>query len=318
MTINKRLFSVVIALIPIAVISFIFKDRTNFNLEEKSDNIEQETVAQNESAEITVRLLRNGNIEILELEDYLIHVVAGEMPASFEMDALKAQAVASRSYALYRKKTNSGTYDLTDNTTTQVYISDADMQKKWGADFDKYYNRVRQAVEETKGEVALYNGDIIEALYFSMSGGLTQNVEAVFGEKLEYLQKVESPYDKNTITGFQNTKTFSQNDLKEKLGISCRNISVDKLEYNSSRYVDEIEICGKIFDGNAFRDTLGLRSANFDIDIKDNVEITTYGFGHGVGMSQYGANGYALNGYDYKSILKHYYKNVEIANIKDV
>lgn len=316
--INKFLSVIVLILFPIVVISFNHDDKTNFILENSDDVEVLEDTSKKVSNEILVKILTNNKIETLNLEDYIVGVVAAEMPASFSKEALKAQAVASRSYALYRKTHSNLEYDLTDNTSTQSYITVEQMHQKWGDTFDKYYNRIKTAVLETQGEIATYNNEIIEALYFSMSAGQTQDVQAVFQTKLDYLKSTESIYDNDNIKNFKAIKTISIDDFKKSLSVSCNPINYEILSYENSGYVSKIRVCDKVFNGNTFRKLLGLRSANFQIDIGEEVIITTFGYGHGVGMSQYGANGYAENGYDYKDILNHYYSNIEITNINNV
>jgi len=192
------------------------------------------------------------------------------------------------------------------------------MQIKWGSDYDKYYNRIKNAVDATHGEVVVYDGKIIEAFYFAMSSGMTQDASAVFNESTDYLKSTVSEYDNEDLNNYEVTKSFEIGEFINILSLNCKSISVDYINYNASGYVDDLSICNTQYDGNKFRDTLGLRSANFKINITSKVDITTYGYGHGVGMSQYGANGYAKNGYTYKDIINHYYQNVEIINLKNV
>lgn len=303
---NKRLFYIAVLLLPIVVISFIFKDKTNFNLQKK------------EEKQITIKVLHNNQILKLDLEDYIIGVVAGEMPALFDIEALRAQAVASRTYALYRKKPNNNEYDLTSDTSNQVYLDNEELKIKWQNNYDKYRAKIESAVNSTKGEIMTYNGDVIDALYFSMSSGKTQDVQSVFKENLAYLKSTDSIYDNESIKGFEVKREIASDLFISLLELPCEDIKVDQIEYNSSGYVANIKICDKTFDGNEFRKILSLRSANFKIDINNTVVITTYGYGHGVGMSQYGANGYAKAGLKYREILKHYYKDIEIKNIKNV
>lgn len=327
---NKKLLSLALFLLPIAVISFVLKDKTNFNsIENKQEvlvtklsssklnnlNIKKE---QKNDSNISIRVLINGNVEAIPIETYVIGVVAGEMPASFNIEALKAQAVASRTFALFRKYRATGNYDVTDNTTTQVYISTNTMKKRWGSEYDKYYNRIAFAVNATKGEVITYDGKVIEALYSAMSGGVTQDATAVWGNSREYLVPVESKYDNESINSFKTKRTISFNDFKSKLSLTCDKVVIDYIKKNESDYISSISICGKVFTGSNFIWKLGLKSGDADIELTDKVEITTYGFGHGVGMSQYGANGYANHGYTYEEILKHYYTNVDISYLKEV
>lgn len=316
---NQLLFLVAVSMVPFVVISFLFNnsEETNFIFEQIP--VEKKPIAEIQKDEnITVKIKTNKEILTLDLEDYIIGVVAGEMPASFNEEALKAQAVASRSYALYRKSISNGEYDLTDNINTQVYINESSMRQKWANEYDKYYNRIKNCVEATKGEVLVYDGNIVEALYFSMSNGQTQNSQSVFGGYREYLQSVESIYDNESISHFDYTRNISISDFKKNLGITCDKIEIKNVKYNSSHYIESISICDKIFTGTQVRNRLALRSDDFIIEVGDTVKITTYGFGHGVGMSQYGAQGYAQNGYTYNEILEHYYNGAKIKNIKSV
>jgi len=329
---NRTLLFVVLAMLPMVVISFSYRiDETNFNLDLSSNrrglvNLRTEAAFEecqgiteiNLNSDISIRVLRGSNVEEIPLEEYVLGVVAGEMPASFDIEALKAQAVAARTYALYRKNTSTGRYDVTDDTRTQVYISKDDMQKKWGKDFDKYYNKILLAIEGTRGQVATYDGKIIEAFYFAMSGGSTQDAAYVFNVNRDYLKGVESSYENNSIKGFQVTRTYTHDTIKSKLGLTCPKVSLDYINYNDEGYVDEVSFCGKKISGINLSYKIGLRSSNFKVSIGDNVVITTLGFGHGVGMSQYGANGYANAGYTYDQIIKHYYTGVEIVDVKNV
>ena len=300
---NKTFIKLIFILFITAVISFKYKDvETNFNLEKKDK-------------EPTVKVLINNEVKTLNLEDYIIGVVAGEMPASFETEALKAQSVASRTYALFKKNNSNGNYDLTDDTNSQVYIDNEAMKTKWKEDYNLYYDKIKKAVLSTKGEVITKDNQIIKAYYFSMSNGNTLDAKEVFKEE-DYLKSVDSIYDNEQINNYKVTTNISKEVFKTKLGINCDPIIIKDIIKNESNYISSINICNKTFSGIEIRKLLNLRSASFDIEVNNDIEITTYGYGHGVGMSQYGANGYAKNGYDYKKILKHYYTNVEITSIK--
>ena len=300
---NKTFIKLIFILFITAVISFKYKDvETNFNLEKKDK-------------ELTVKVLINNEVKTLNLEDYIIGVVAGEMPASFEIEALKAQSVASRTYALFKKNNSNGNYDLTDDTNSQVYIDNEAMKAKWKENYDLYHDKIKKAVLSTKGEVLTKDNQIIKAYYFSMSNGNTLDAKEVFKEE-DYLKSVDSIYDNEQINNYKVTTNISKEEFKTKLGINCDPIIIKDIIKNESNYINTIDICNKTFSGIEIRKLLNLRSASFDIEVNNDIEITTYGYGHGVGMSQYGANGYAKNGYDYKKILKHYYTNVEITSIK--
>lgn len=300
---NKILILVVIILTPLAVISFK-KNETNFNLSEKQN-------------EVTVRLKIVDNNEVINisLEDYIVGVVAAEMPASFEIEALKAQAVAARTYALYKIKNNKEKYDLVSDISDQSYITNEEMQKKWQEDYDKYYKKIKKAVTSTEKEILTYNDEVIISYYFAMSNGYTEDSSYVFGTE-PYLNSVISEWDNESIKNFQVVTNISKSEFKEKLGILSTNITINKVNRTPTERVESIIINNMKYSGTEFRKQLNLRSTAFDIVINDDeVIITTYGYGHGVGMSQYGANGMAKDGYDYINILKHYYNDIEITKI---
>ena len=247
----------------------------------------------------------NGSVINLNMTDYLIGVVSSEMPASFNLEALKAQSVLARTYALKAKQTGK---KLTDTVSTQSYIDIDQMKNKWGNSFNTYYNKIKNAVENTNGEYLSYNGNYIEALYHSTNNGKTESSFDVFGNYYPYLISVSSEYDKNA-SSYLRTINMPLDTISNKLGLSLNNNSVISiLSYTDGGNIKEININGNNFSGKKVRELLGLRSADFDISISDNnANITTRGYGHGVGMSQYGANGMANAGYSYKDILSHYY-----------
>lgn len=255
-------------------------------------------------SEITV-YRSNGSVINLNMIDYLIGVVSSEMPASFNLEALKAQSVLARTYALKAKQTGK---KLTDTVSTQSYIDIDQMKNKWGNSFNTYYNKIKNAVENTNGEYLSYNGNYIEALYHSTNNGKTESSLDVFGNYYPYLISVSSEYDKNS-SSYLRTINMPLDTISNKLGLSLNNDSVISiLSYTDGGNIKEININGNNFSGKKVRELLGLRSADFDISISDNnANITTRGYGHGVGMSQYGANGMANAGYSYKDILSHYY-----------
>lgn len=255
--------------------------------------------------------LSSGKIIKIGLEDYVIGVVGSEMPAEFNAEALKAQAVAARTYALKRTSTGAS---LTATTADQVYKTDAELKSMWGNTFNTYYTKVKNAVNATKGEVALYNGQYIDALYYSTSNGRTEDSYNVWGFSYPYLKSVESPWDVG-VRGYEQTKTVAMSTISQKFGVNLTSISQIKINSKTAgNRVESITICGKEFTGVKIRSVLGLRSADFDISVSGNsIVFTTRGYGHGVGMSQYGANGMAKAGSNYTQILKHYYPGITIA-----
>ena len=304
---NKILFGIVVLLVPFVVISFK-KDKTNFYLDEKK--------VKDQNIVVRIKDAKTNNIVEMNLEEYLIGVVAAEMPALFHEEALKAQAVAARSYALYKINNTSKNYDLVTDVTNQSYITIDEMKSKWNSDFEKYYQKISQCVKDTKDEVIYYNNEIIEAFYFSMSNGYTEESSLVFKESEPYLISVKSTWDNENINGFFKEVVMNKNEFCQKLNIPCDNLIINDVERSSSNRVNKIIINNVEFIGTDVRKKLDLRSTDFNITISnDNVVISTYGYGHGVGMSQYGANGMAKEGYKYKDILKHYYVNTEISKI---
>lgn len=269
-----------------------------------TDNTNINNTTNSSVSEITV-YRSNGGVINLNMTDYLIGVVSSEMPASFNLEALKAQSVLARTYALKAKQTGK---KLTDTVSTQSYIDIDQMKNKWGNSFNTYYNKIKNAVENTNGEYLSYNGNYIEALYHSTNNGKTESSLDVFGNYYPYLVSVSSEYDKNA-SSYLRTISMPLDTISNKLGLSLNNDSVISIiSYTDGGNIKEININGNNFSGKKVRELLGLRSADFDISISDNnANITTRGYGHGVGMSQYGANGMANAGYSYKDILSHYY-----------
>ena len=254
----------------------------------------------------------NGNIIKLELEEYLIGVVSGEMPASFNIEALKAQAIVARTYALKRISQNKV---LTDTTSTQVYKDNDELRNIWKNDFNKYYEKVKNAVMSTKGMVLMYNNNYIDAVYHSTSNGMTEDALYVWGYSVPYLKSVESKTDVN-VSSYKREVTFTLEKLSSILNTPIIKDTTFILERNSSGRVTNVKVNDIEINGTTFRTLLNLRSTDFIIELnEETAKITTYGYGHGVGMSQYGANGMANKGYTYRSILNHYYQNTSIKSI---
>ncbi len=248
---------------------------------------------------ILVKMKRDNKIISVPLEEYVMGVVAGEMPSSFELEALKAQAIVSRSYVIYKIKKNN-TYDVTDNTLTQVYV-------------DGIYDRkIKKAVYETKNEVLVYDDEVIEALFFSKAPGYTENVEEVFQESRPYLRSVPSSWDNDSTE----VNYFTKEGFCHKLDIECSNISIEITEKTSTGRSKKIKVNDQVFNSSDFIKRLNLKSSYLNIKVLDsNIIIETKGYGHGVGMSQYGANELAKKGYVYDEILKYYYQGTQIKKI---
>lgn len=267
---------------------------------------------------IRVKQLKSNQIITLPLEEYLVGVLAGEMPISFEKEALKAQAVASRSYALKRIEYNKDKeYDVVDSVMNQVYLTEEYLKEAWGINYVKNINKLRTVVNETLDEYIEYNNEIVDALFFSTSNGYTENSENIFGFKSNYLISVESPWDRTLSSAFNSTKTITLNSFYEKLNLPYdKNLNVEILKRSSTNRILLLKINNKEFKGTDIYNKLSLKSTDFKIELHgEEIKITTKGYGHGVGMSQYGALGMAKEGYTYKEILNHYYKNTKVKKL---
>ncbi len=291
----KKLILIILFLLPISICSFLLKKKAVFFSEKPKHN----TVIIN---------VKEKNL-YLDLENYVIGVVAGEMPALFQDEALKAQAVAARSYVLSKEK--EGNYEVSASTSDQVFLTSYEMKEKWQNDYDEYYNKILNAVKKTTGEVLTKDNKILKAFYFSMSNGYTENSKDVFGEDLT--QSVESPFE-ISLSNFEIVKEFSKSELLEKLGVD--NLNIENQQISETKHTSSIIIGGKEFSGIEVRKLLNLRSTDFEIkQVGENFNIITRGYGHGVGMSQYGANELAKSGKSYKEILAYYYKNTKLVNL---
>ena len=242
------------------------------------------------------------------------------MPIYFNLEALKAQAVAARSYALKRMEYNKDNdFDVVDSILNQVYLDDGYLKDAWGDDYVDNINKLREAVNATSMEYLDYNGDVIDALFFSTSNGYTETSSLVFNIDLPYLQSVSSSWDEKTSSAFKSTTSMSLRDFYNKLNIDYSDyFDVKILEKSSTNRIIKLSINGKEFLGRDLYNILGLKSTDFSLKKDgDKVIINTTGYGHGVGMSQYGAEGMAEEGYSYIDILKHYYVGTNIKKIEN-
>ena len=265
-------------------------------------------------------------IKEMDIEEYLMGVVCAEMPASFEKEALKAQAVAARSYAIYRMENPSGEHTgaavCTDFTHCKAYKKIETAQKQWGKDADKYSEKIKQAIDETAGEILTYDGEVALAVFHSQSGGgRTENSSDVWGGDVPYLVSVESHGEENA-PNFYSSAVFSFEEFKEKILSQNSEAKLNtpedigKSEISEGGSVKSITIGGVVFTGREIRTLFNLRSSCFKIFADEgNVRFEVTGYGHGVGMSQYGANTMAKEGIDYKKILTHYYSGTQIEGV---
>lgn len=244
------------------------------------------------------------------LEEYVVGVVAAEMPAAFPEEALKAQAVAARTYQVRQMEATGSDAVLYD--VGQAYITAAEQKEKWGENYPVYVSKIRKAVRETGGEIMVYEGEPILAAFHAQSRGVTEDAENVWNEAVPYLKSVDSGKDR-TAPDNQTVVTFSVEEIKEKLGSTELHI----LSRTDAGYVAKVQVGEQVFTGREIREKLELRSADFEIKKEGkDVVFTTYGYGHGVGMSQYGASFLAEEGKSYREILEHYYQGITFRNLE--
>ena len=279
-------------------------------------------------AQITLRVQDGDEVKEMTVADYLPGVVRGEMPASFELEALKAQAVAERTYILYKLSTGGKSAHpnadvCTDSQCCAAYTSKQAAAKKWGAKADKYEKRIQQAVRETDGQVMLYDDQPILAVFHSSSGGTTAASGDVWSKNLPYLTSVESPESKSTVPNYYSVREVPAADFQETFRAAHPTAYfspdpstwVENLRYNDSGRVEAATIGGVAAEGTEIRALYGLRSADFTVDCTEkSVTFHVTGYGHGVGLSQYGANELARQGKTWQEILHWYYTDVQITD----
>lgn len=293
------------------------EDSVEIYFESEYISVESSTDLSDASIYISV-LDMNGVVHQMDIDTYLTAVVLCEMPAEFELEALKAQAIVARTYAL--KKVISGGKHAEaavcmNSSCCQGYFHPDDYLEHGGQ--DDLLEKVRFAVEETKDLVIVFEGELIDATYFSCSGGRTEDAVAVWGSDIPYLQSIESPGEESA-THYTDTVCFSINDISKRLNIETEKLAgqwISNITYTDGGGVDTLDICGETYTGTQLRQLLNLRSTAFVItSIGQSVTITTKGYGHRVGMSQYGAEAMALKGSNYQEILTHYYQGVTLTS----
>lgn len=271
----------------------------------------QEEVQPKSALSVNVTM-SDGTVQTMDLDTYLVGVVLAEMPASFELEALKAQAVVARTYTL--KCVGAGKHDggvCTDYTCCQAYVA----EENYGGN-EESLEKVRSAVLATSGQVLTYQGNLIEATYFSCSGGMTEDAVAVWGTDYPYLRSVESPGEENAAH-YTDTVTFTAEEFQTALGQELSGSPSGWFgftTYTAGGGVNTMRIGGVDYKGTELRTLLGLRSTVFSISVDgQNIAITTKGFGHRVGMSQYGADAMAVAGSNYEQILTYYYSGTALS-----
>lgn len=272
----------------------------------------------------SLRLLKtDGSIEELKLQDYLWGVTAAEMPASFRLEALKAQAVAARTYCLYQRsggEKHPGADVCGDYICCQAYLTPEEAAVGWGADADQYAAKITRAVAETDGLLCLYGGEPIDAVFFSSAAGRTSDAVAVWGKSIPYLSSVDSP-EGEEVPGWQTVVTFTLDEFTARFQNVYPEADLSgptqgwfrDMVTDDSGVVTSVTIGGVPLSGGQARSLFGLRSAHFTAAASD-AEVTFWvtGYGHGVGMSQYGANALAGEGKSFQEILEWYYTGITV------
>ena len=281
---------------------------------------------------IPVYLTEQQRVVQVPLELYVSGVVAAEMPPDFELEALKAQAIAARTYIV--RKIVRGDFAkapvpeawVSDTVDDQAYATEDQLMARWGRqEYAANISRINRAVEETKGLIITYEGEPINATYFSTSNGYTENSEEYWSVKIPYLRSVESPWDKELSPKYRNVTRLSLDEVMSRLGLqeipasTGSRLGMAVTEKTSGNRIKTMIIGGTTFSGREVREKLGLPSAEFTWRlIGDQIEFTTCGYGHGVGMSQYGANGMAKQGSRAEEIVAYYYQGVRVVHMNEV
>ena len=271
-------------------------------------------------------LMLNGEIVKIALEDYILGVVAAEMPAEFELEALKAQAIAARTYAVKRlsqKNSFNNRYDVDTTVLTQAWLSDAQMKEKWGwLNYWRYRGKLNKAVSETRGMVLTDGGEYIDAFYHSSSGRKpTERSEEVWSSSRSYLQNVNSGEENQQR--YVKSYTFTIKELIKKVGISevSRSLTTGDIQIltrTTAGRAKSLRLLGKVYLATQLRTLLGLSSTDIEWVVQpDRLTITSYGNGHAVGMSQWGANDLAKKNINVQDILAHYYPGAKLMNLED-
>lgn len=331
----KKFFLYIIIIVILAFLFPIFftkkfiTEDVSAKSEEEIKTEEQEKYEYQSYGEINVLHTVNNEIEKMSLDEYLLGVVSAEMPVSFEEEALKAQAIVARTYTIYTIKNSKGKHgdaDICDDSKCcQAWISKEDRLNKWDENKrEENWNKIQNVVYSTQGKIIVYDNEPIDAFFHSNSGGKTEEVSNVWGgTDLPYLKSVQTSGEE-AYTQYYSEVTISKVEFEEKIKERypdfyinySENECVKILEYTNGDRVKTIKIGNLNLSGVEVRTLLGLRSANFEFYInEEELKFSVKGYGHGVGMSQTGADALAKEGKKYDEIIKHFYTNVEIVNI---
>lgn len=342
----KRLIIIIFAgIIFIMAVSISIGFGTNINLNKKSNDKGYDVKpsdyvgfnkTSNKEENIKVYITKTKSIKQISLENYIVGVVSSEMPAEFNIEALKAQAIAARTFAVAHMSVYGGKpynhgkgADVTDDVECQVYMDKEERIKSWPSNSsNEYWNKINEAVNDTRGQVITYDGSVIkEPLYFAISSGKTEDSKEVLGDDEPYLKSVTSEGENVGHNKYKSQVKITYSSFIDKVkkvyknsNLNYSNVmnSITILSRTKGDGVKEIKIGNNTITGVKFRSIMGINSTNFVIKYNsDNIEIDCTGYGHDVGMSQWGANVMAQNGKSYSDILKHYYTGINIEKLYD-
>lgn len=322
-SISLALLGGIILLLPSAIV-LPFIDQVEGDQMAEADSDEPIELEEVDDSSLTVPVMRTQSEEIeqVPLETYVTRVIASEMPAEFEFEALKAQGVAARTYIVDLLLHHGEETDafISDQTDDQVYNNDEELREIWGSDYSWKMEKLQEAVAETTGEIITYNEMTITPAYFSTSNGYTVNSEDYWDNELPYLRSVESKWDEESPS-FDDQSVFTKEEIEAALNIQLpvQNIQPIEITETASERVDELTIGEHTFSGREIREKLDLKSTDFTIEQKnEHFVFHTKGYGHGIGMSQYGANGMAKEGKTYMDILSYYYNGIDVQTVDDI
>ncbi|WP_300261679.1 stage II sporulation protein D [Clostridium sp.] len=328
---RKILKSAIFIGVIIVIISFIpifFGFLSSSSMNENNNKVEKvenkKLVDVVNLKEVEVYISKENKVEKVPLEEYVLSVISSEMSATFHEEALKAQSILARTFVINKLISGCSNIkegNICDTTHCQVYLNINERKKTWGEDGEEYLKKLKEVVKETKGKVLAYNDKLVKyPQYFSTSSGNTEDAVSVFSEDVPYLKSVESPGEEISPK-YESEISLSLSDFKNKIKKDIPNSNLGKnineevkiLNRNTGGTVDDIKIGEAVIKGKEFRKILSLNSANFTIEILDDkINIKCLGYGHGVGMSQWGANVMAREGKKYDEILEHYFKGSKI------
>lgn len=324
------LFIIIIFFLPVIFMnkSGMFTSTSPEGQEDKSQELKIEKYDYSKYAKIKLLHKKENKVEELNLDEYIVNVVSAEMPVNYNIEALKAQAIVARTYTIYKITTSKKHKEADicdDSACCQAWISKKDRLKKWKkSKANDNWNRIIKAVNETKGKIITYKGKPINAFFHANSGGKTEVPFYVWGgEGYPYLQVVETSGEEN-YKQYKSEAEFTKKEFDKKIKEKHNNFKIDykdkeciKIEErDSSNRVIKVKVGNLNLSGVEIRTILGLKSSNFEIEItNERVKFYVIGYGHGVGMSQTGADSLAKQGKNCEEIIKHFYKNVEIIDM---